>query len=61
MPIDISKFFQKSKTRDKDIELPNESGQVDPRIKRRSLRGSLDKMGEGLEILKKKRKERVND
>lgn len=40
--------------RTRDIELPNESGQVDPRLRRGDVRGAIQKAGDGIKILRKK-------
>lgn len=38
----------------KDIELPNQSGRVDPRLKQPNVMERLRKAGEGYKILEKK-------
>lgn len=46
--------------RTKDIELPNESGKTDPRLKKPDVMGSFGKAAEGLAALRRitgKRKE----
>lgn len=47
-----SSYFKKK--RKTDINLPNESGRVDPRLKRPDVRGAIGKAKEGYGILRKK-------
>lgn len=46
----VEKIFGKKK-RNKDIELPNESGRIDPRTKKVDMRGSITKAVEGYKKL----------
>lgn len=62
MPVDpspsmLERVFGKKK-RKEDIELPNESGKEDPRIKKPDYGETAKKMREGLGILGQMRKKR---
>ncbi len=53
MPGKELSWFEKLKgKRYEDIELPNESGQVDPRLKGKSVRERMDKIPESLKTLR---------
>lgn len=56
-PSVFERLFGKKK-RKENIELPNESGKVDPRLKKHDMGETFDKMREGLGILGNMRKKR---
>ena len=54
MPNDLSWYERLRGKRMHDIELPNESGKVDPALQRPDVMGQFKKAGEGFRILMKR-------